>query len=425
MHFADNGNVNGGFGATIDNLKLDCDARICGAEAQLFRAKLFEGDRTCHDIRCVRSTQPDRQQITQATKLVCNSFNRDCNRGEICLTGCAPGNPDFQECAPTICVDPPGAPVTLEEAFARRSVQVRLLSSSSLVMRTADGTTTQLAVSGQGSIDGFPCRASVCAAEAVLLGKLSDAAVQGVSISNATFSMGVRGLSFANGRLVVPGSSTELAVSLDADGSRRFIHPVADVPLTGEVDLASRTFLLSGQVTDSDNTTLTFSLVGDLTNLPPHADAGSDSTVECSSPSGASVTFDGSGSVDSDGPLRSYAWRVVGGPMAGRVIGVGPTASIVLPIGRHEVRLTIQDSSGQFATDDVVVVVQDTTPPRIDEFTFTPSCLWPPNHNFARYELGASARASDSCTGATARFVAVGANEPVYTIGSGNSAPNF
>ncbi len=94
-----------------------------------------------------------------------------------------------------------------------------------------------------------------------------------------------------------------------------------------------------------------------LTNQPPVANAGPDQTVECTSHSGASVTLDGSGSSDPDNDPLTYAWTWTGGTAS------GATPTVTLPLGSHEVTLTVDDGKGGTATDVVVVNVVDTTPP--------------------------------------------------------------
>ena len=101
-------------------------------------------------------------------------------------------------------------------------------------------------------------------------------------------------------------------------------------------------------------------------NLPPIADAGPDqinnNALECTSPSGASVNLDGSGSFDSDnGPSPlSFTWT---GPFpegGGSVTGVNPT--VTLSLGNHSIDLELSD--GEVTdTDQVLVTVVDTTPP--------------------------------------------------------------
>jgi hypothetical protein len=66
-------------------------------------------------------------------------------------------------------------------------------------------------------------------------------------------------------------------------------------------------------------------VTGGGTNMPPSADAGPDQTVEGTSPAGAPVTLDGSGSSDDAQPQPlTYSWTWAGGSAT----GVNPTVTI-------------------------------------------------------------------------------------------------
>ena len=109
------------------------------------------------------------------------------------------------------------------------------------------------------------------------------------------------------------------------------------------------------------------------TNKPPVADAGPDQTnanaVECTSPSGASVSLDGSGSFDPDNDPLTYTWR------EGTTVLAGPTTTTSIPIeivslslGNHTIDLEVSDGSAT-DTDQVLVNVVDTAAPVPDVAT--------------------------------------------------------
>jgi streptogramin lyase len=119
----------------------------------------------------------------------------------------------------------------------------------------------------------------------------------------------------------------------------------------------------------------------DLTvNRPPVANAGPDQTVEQESYAGTVVTLDGSASTDADSTpgtnddIVSFDWYE-----DTTLLGSGETLNHAFPLGSHTVTLVVTDSFGQTDSDEVVIIVQDTTPP---EFTLsvTPTTLWPPDH---------------------------------------------
>lgn len=69
------------------------------------------------------------------------------------------------------------------------------------------------------------------------------------------------------------------------------------------------------------------------------------------------VTLDGSASVDEDGTIEAYDWSWPGGSAR----GVNP--SIILPEGRHAIRLTVTDDSGGQDSDLIYVVAE--APPAV------------------------------------------------------------
>ncbi len=95
-----------------------------------------------------------------------------------------------------------------------------------------------------------------------------------------------------------------------------------------------------------------------ILNQPPVANAGPDQTVEATSPSGASVTLNGSGSSDPDGGPLTYNWTGT----VGAANGVSPTVG--LPLGTHTVTLAVSDGQAT-ATDTVSITVRDTTLPTV------------------------------------------------------------
>jgi hypothetical protein len=120
-------------------------------------------------------------------------------------------------------------------------------------------------------------------------------------------------------------------------------------------------------------------LFGTFTNLAPVADCGSGSiTVEATSSAGASVQLDGTDSFDPDGDAISFLWDV--SDLA--VVLDDPTSATpsgVFPLGITMATLTVSDGNGGFSTCDVIVTVQDTTPPEVAATTDV-AMLWPPNH---------------------------------------------
>ena len=137
---------------------------------------------------------------------------------------------------------------------------------------------------------------------------------------------------------------------------------------TGEIldttfALGSHTVLLT--VTDSRGATSTDEVVVTITNAPPVADAGIDQTLTQTDSSGALITLDGSGSSDvssnnppaNDSDIASYAWSE-----SASTLGSGKTLDVTLPVGVHEITLTVTDTAGLTATDTVRVEITNAEP---------------------------------------------------------------
>ncbi len=95
-------------------------------------------------------------------------------------------------------------------------------------------------------------------------------------------------------------------------------------------------------------------------SLPPTATAGTDQTVECTSPDGAAVTLDGSGSSDPAGIALTYTWTDANG----NTLASGANPTIALGVGVHTITLTVSNGTME-ASDAVVITVEDTTPPEV------------------------------------------------------------
>jgi hypothetical protein len=163
-------------------------------------------------------------------------------------------------------------------------------------------------------------------------------------------------------------------------------------------------------------------------NSPPVADAGEDQTIECASETGARVTLDGSGSTDPDSSegtnddIVLFEWFVNYGSAEEMKLGEGETLEVELPVGSHVVTLKVTDSEDETDTDDVSIVIQDTTPPTIS-LRMDPSVLWPPNHRMV--DVTAMVDARDACGETTITLLSVTSNEPENANGDGNTEPDI
>ncbi len=115
----------------------------------------------------------------------------------------------------------------------------------------------------------------------------------------------------------------------------------ADVPLEGEEAILT--------------------ITGIRYNGPPVADAGPDQVVDTVDPNGAHITLDGSASSDPDpDTILMFEWK----NQAEELIGTGLHPNLILPLGTHNITLTVDDGI-DIDTDTVTITVEDNTPPVI------------------------------------------------------------
>jgi hypothetical protein len=164
------------------------------------------------------------------------------------------------------------------------------------------------------------------------------------------------------------------------------------------------------------------SVQGSIVNEPPHADAGQDQLIECTSAAGATLLLDGRQSSDPEGNAVLFSWfsdsRV--GPSA----GFGATAEVEQALGGATTYvLRVIDAFGQSDEDETAVEVMDTTAPALS-LSVSPAVLWPPNHNLV--PVTATAAASDVCDPSpTLRLVSITSNEGDLANGSGHTSPDI
>jgi Beta-propeller repeat/Putative metal-binding motif len=143
----------------------------------------------------------------------------------------------------------------------------------------------------------------------------------------------------------------------------------------------------------------------------------SETSVQCSGPSGGAVTFDGSGSEDpgsgTDDDIASFDWFENYGQLDQITLGTGRRLTVTLPLGSHSVSLKVTDALGQTATAGIVVAVVDTIAPSL-ELTLSPTVIWPPNHRMV--PVRAAWKVFDACDpAARVRLTSVTSSEPAGT----------
>jgi len=166
-----------------------------------------------------------------------------------------------------------------------------------------------------------------------------------------------------SGNFVVPPGVGTFIVTGKVDGTRMSLT-LTSISLEGTYDEEAGLFTLTGLVdAQGADINMRVNFVMEFTNRPPRAVAGDDAVVECDSTAGTGGAFlSGAASFDLDGPedITRYAWYVDGTEAA-----TGQDALVSVPLGQHEVTLSVADVRGSFGFDALGVLVQDTTAPEI------------------------------------------------------------
>ncbi len=125
------------------------------------------------------------------------------------------------------------------------------------------------------------------------------------------------------------------------------------VNVTTSVDPTTQT--ICGTVT-SLSPFAVFSSGGDQ---PPSAQAGANQAIEATSSAGAAVTLSGTGSDPDNDPL-TFTWAE-----GTNILGNAAQVFTTLPIGVHNITLTADDGRGGTGASNVLITIQDTTPPAL------------------------------------------------------------
>lgn len=156
----------------------------------------------------------------------------------------------------------------------------------------------------------------------------------------------------------------------------------------------------------------------------PVAAAGEDRTEECvvlDGNTGTLVELDGSSSTIppvEESETTTFTWSNGFGTAEGEIV------EVELPLGESAIALDLEDERGFTGHDDVSITVVDTTPPVIESIEIPMACVWPPNHKYARFELGTDiiVEATDLCDHELdVRIVQVTSDQPDNGNGDGNT----
>jgi hypothetical protein len=116
----------------------------------------------------------------------------------------------------------------------------------------------------------------------------------------------------------------------------------------------------------------------------PFADSGNDQVLTCNHNCQAVVTLDRRGSSDPDGDTLNFSWTGSFGTVT------GPTPTITLSKGQHEITLTVDDGKGGVTSDTMVVTVSDQIAPVFVNLTVTPGSLLKANHQMVPVRVGST-----------------------------------
>lgn len=385
---------------TSEELAADCEGRVndnvealataCGyAETCLCHTvTLPNGMETVYDSSCAADCVGEELDEDD-----CDNF--DPANGTKTATHVQGGEP---VCL-TASSDPPGLPPdALGAGFFGQVSECELSGTAEVLIEDLDDrfpdVTARLRISGQ------PCPGQSCSVGTSYLGAVGSFSYDGGFLGSGDTTIS---------EVSVSGSSTPQALLLDTSGAgeipsgetassgrgrrqtNRIIRSDIDVrqsflgenvnAIAVEVDWANGTCamegpLFGGVLGDSDpdedetptesDTTINLITAGTLVNQPPSAAASAAALVECTSPAGALVSLDGSGSSDPDFNITVARWNVES--RVGAAVGFGSTAAVPQGLGVTSSYVhRVIDDFGQAGQDAVVVSVVDTTRPELIE----------------------------------------------------------
>jgi HYR domain len=265
----------------------------------------------------------------------------------------------------------------------------------------ADGATVQFSVSGFSFVDPAPAPTITCdhqSGDLFPLGGTNVTCTATDSFGSASASFPVFVMDTVGPVVTVP---SDILVASQTDAVVTFTATAVDA-IAGSVGVtcfpeSGSTFPLGTTVVtcialdEQDNPgfgqfNVTVS-AGPVLTLPPNL------TVECTSPSGAPVSFT---------PTSTDNATIVCTPASGSTFPLGTTTD------NCTATAVTGTASGSFT-----VTVLDTTPPSISSVTATPNSLWPPDKTMVPVTIGVSV--TDVCSSNPAgrcQIISVSSNEP-------------
>ena len=359
-----------------------------------------------------------------------NSFCKNKCEQDPSIVGFGPGISRRCEISGTSVVSTdcrPGSVVFYNHSPGQATMQIS--SNTSIAQFSMGSQSATTSVSGTVDLDIAPnsCTGPTCALRIhrILLAANSFA-IGGNSVTNITVQNRgyVDGMWNANGTVEIPAGALEVTVNFDVGSDHKSTTLLNNQIIIGTLNRDYTNFSLPSLTFSQPDGTLTLSLLGAPIGRPPTAIITSPAaTVQCDSPGAAHVSFSSAGSSDPDNDIAHRYWIVDGQSVASDVVDY----STVLALGQHTVTLSVIDSRGSESITSKTINVADTQAPQV-ALTASPSCLWPPNHKYALYELGRdfTAVVTDACDPtASARITGVNSNQAPLVNGSGQTIPDY
>jgi Ca2+-binding RTX toxin-like protein len=262
--------------------------------------------------------------------------------------------------SPNACeldVESTSEPLIVESGDKRDTQLTVATNLSSTVARIGSEVATFRPTEGQVEIEGGNCVGVECPISLTHVRLVAPPfTMAGRNVSNVILdnTTALKGIKDKYGRIRFDCNSTNFVAAGTVDGYRSTIEYQA---LPGQVSAAydpiSGKLSLSASVTSADGTqSLNVTTQSTATARPPRANAGADQTVN-----NGIAQLNGSASSDPDGGTLTYLWTE-----GTQVLGSTAVASVNLPVGVHDILLTVTDATGRQDYDIVRVTVASGNP---------------------------------------------------------------
>lgn len=203
----------------------------------------------------------------------------------------------------------------------------------------------------------------------------------------------VRGTMSDDGTILIPALAMQVSTNFDVNGEHASATIGNLTPLRAHIDRSTGAFTIIDATFASGDASITFSLFGDATRLPPTAAFSPTAPVECDGAAAASVHLDARATADPYTDVQAFYWLLPGSAD----VRTGEQIDASLPLGNTQVQLQVVDLSGGYDMDIQTVTVVDTMAPQV----VAPADVSVAGCGPATVDLG-SATASDVCSGALA-----------------------